>query len=93
MYLLPWTIQQQQKITQVTLTTAVEISAEKTESILAEFKAKGLIEQEVELEAKVDPSIIGGFIVQFNDQLYNASVKEKLDGNCPTQPTSCSGTC
>jgi F-type H+-transporting ATPase subunit delta len=68
------------RITYVTVTTAVEMGASEIEGILAEFKAKGLIEQEVELETKVDPSIIGGFIVQFNDQLYDASVKDKLDG-------------
>jgi F-type H+-transporting ATPase subunit delta len=68
------------KITQVTVTTAVEMGTDKIDEILGGFKAKGLIEQEVELEAKVDPSIIGGFIVQFNDQLYDASVKDKLDG-------------
>lgn len=70
----------ERKITQVTVTTAVEVSAEKIDSILAEFKAKGLIEQEVELTTAVDPTIVGGFIVQFNDQLYDASIKDKLEG-------------
>ncbi len=69
----------QKHITSVRLTTATAISEEKAQTILAAFQEKGLIEEHVELELKVNPDILGGFIVQFNDQLYDASVKDKLD--------------
>lgn len=69
----------EKKISHVKLTSAVELSEATAASILDGFKNKGLIEQNVELETVVDPSIIGGFIVQFNNQIYDSSVANKLD--------------
>jgi F-type H+-transporting ATPase subunit delta len=66
-------------ISAVTLTTAAEMSKPMVDNILAEFKAKGLIESDVELKTLVDPAIIGGFILQFKDRVYNASAAYKLD--------------
>lgn len=66
-------------ISHVILTTAEEISEGMTQKILDEFKTKGLIEAEVELIKKVDASIVGGFIVQFGDQVYNASIASKIE--------------
>jgi F-type H+-transporting ATPase subunit delta len=66
-------------VSTVTLTSAVELSQQSIDNILAEFKSKGIIEAQVELKTKIDPSIIGGFILQFNDRVYNASISYKLD--------------
>ena len=70
---------EEKHISTVILTTAVEMSKPMVDNILAEFKANGLIQAEVELSTKVDPSIIGGFILKFKDQVYNASIAYKLD--------------
>jgi len=32
----------------------------------------------VEIDTKVDPAIIGGFVVQLGDKLYDASVAHQL---------------
>jgi F-type H+-transporting ATPase subunit delta len=69
----------EKNISVATLTTAVELSQAAIENILNEFRAKGLIKKDVELKTKVDASLIGGFIFQFNDQVYNASISYKLD--------------
>jgi F-type H+-transporting ATPase subunit delta len=69
----------EKSISVATLTTAVEISQAAVENILNEFRTNGLIQKEVELKTKVDPTLIGGFIFQFNDQVYNASISYKLD--------------
>jgi F-type H+-transporting ATPase subunit delta len=66
-------------ISKVIVTTAEAVSEQTVENILAEFKAKGLIEAEVELTTKIDSSIVGGFIVQFGDQVYNASIAYKIE--------------
>ncbi len=66
-------------VSDVVLTTAAPVSEAMIEQILAEFKAKGLIEPSVELTKKVDPSLVGGFVLQFGDQVYNASIAYKLE--------------
>ena len=40
--------------------------------------AQKMTDQKVQLENTVDPSIIGGFILQIGDQQYNASVAQQL---------------
>ena len=42
-------------------------------------KAKKMTDFQVELKNKVDPSIIGGFILNVGDLQINASVTNKLD--------------
>lgn len=59
-----------------TVTTAVELTAALEAQVLA--KAKELAGKEVTLEKKIDPSIIGGFILRVGDQEINASVHNKL---------------
>jgi len=59
-----------------TVTTAVEITAELEAKVLA--KAKELAGTDVILEKKVDPSIVGGFILRVGDKEINASVHNTL---------------
>ena len=61
---------------QALVTTAVPISPS-LESLVLE-KAKGLTKDKVQLENKVDPVIIGGFILQIGDIQYDASVLHQL---------------
>ncbi|MCH2044647.1 MAG: ATP synthase F1 subunit delta [Saprospiraceae bacterium] len=75
----------EKQISTVKLTTATEISEAMAQDILNEFRAKKfggkpLITANVELELAVDPSIVGGFIVQFNDKVYDSSLARKLEG-------------
>jgi F-type H+-transporting ATPase subunit delta len=69
----------QKGIKVVELTTAVPVS----DAIVTEIKTllsgnaflKG---KSIELRAKVDPSILGGLVVQVDDQLFDASIKHDL---------------
>lgn len=63
------------KVAQVT--TAVDLSNELEEKVLA--KVKELTgSSKVSLEHKIDESIIGGFILRIGDLQYNASIANKL---------------
>lgn len=69
----------QKKVSSAQLITAAPMSATIVEDLLSVFKNKGLLEQKVELVQKVDPSIVGGFILEFDGQVYNASLLSKLE--------------
>jgi len=66
------------KIISAKITSAVEIDS----NILAEVKK--IVKENtgfdnIQLEKTIDPSLIGGFVLQFEDKLYDCSVKRKLD--------------
>lgn len=65
-------------ITRGKLITAVPVSEE------TEAKMKRMVENrthgKVEFNTEVDPSIIGGFILEYDTYCYDASVKTKLKG-------------
>lgn len=65
-------------ITKVVLTTAVPVSDQMEQSILQKIKSTSQLEQ-IELIKKVDPSIIGGFIVEFNNRIYDDSIQSDLN--------------
>ena len=69
--------QDQQGKQTVLVTTAVPLTTTLEETILS--KAKELSSAKLTLSSVVDPSIIGGFILQIGDLQYNASVVHKLD--------------
>ena len=64
-------------IHQVTLTTAVEISAEMKNSIEQKVKSDNSFTS-VELTTKTDESLIGGFVLEFNNNLLDASISRDL---------------
>lgn len=66
----------QQGITTVVLTTATEPGAKTKEMIRAEIEET--LKSEIDMKEVVDPAIIGGFVLQIGDRLFDASVKEKL---------------
>jgi F-type H+-transporting ATPase subunit delta len=61
----------------VKLTTATPVSEELKNSIINQVK-KTSVMQNIELEEKVDPSIIGGFVLQAGDKLIDASISYDL---------------
>jgi F-type H+-transporting ATPase subunit delta len=61
----------------VTLTTATEVSDAVKASIENKVKAaKGI--SNIELHTKVDESLIGGFVLEFNNNLVDASIARDL---------------
>ena len=66
-------------VSAVKLISAVELSDETVNELLETFKNKGLLEKEVELVKAVDTSIIGGFILEFDGRVYDASLCYKLE--------------
>ena len=69
----------QKGIKLVELTTAIEVSKEIQEKISSILKDNNLLKgKSIELKSKIDPSIIGGLIVQVDDQLFDASIRHDL---------------
>jgi len=64
-------------IHQVTLTTAVEVGAELKKSIEDKVKAENKFAT-VELTTKTDDALIGGFVLEFNNNLVDASIARDL---------------
>ena len=64
-------------IHKVKLTTATAISDELKNAIVDKVKREANLEN-IEIEAKVDDKLIGGFILEFNNNLVDASVLRDL---------------
>jgi F-type H+-transporting ATPase subunit delta len=65
-------------IHEVSLTTALPIDAALQNSIIDKLKQEAGFKS-IQLTSKIDPSIIGGFILEFNNNLIDASVSKKLN--------------
>ncbi len=65
-------------ISTVKLVTAVPLSEEAVKAIHAKLLASKATDTNVELVTEVDPELIGGFVILFEDRLYDASVVHKL---------------
>jgi len=70
--------QEQQHQTSVKITTALELNEQQKEEVLADVKELLNAEHITPVYA-IDPSIIGGFIIQTEDRLVDASIKRHLD--------------
>lgn len=66
-------------ISTVTITTAEAMSDADLASIKAKLQVSTETRDNLEIETKIDPSIIGGFVIEIGDKLYDASVQHKLD--------------
>lgn len=64
-------------IHKVKLTTAVPVGDELKNNIVNKVKAESGLEN-VELETKIDENLIGGFVLEFNNNLVDASVLRDL---------------
>ena len=61
----------------VTLTTAVPVSDAVKNNILNQVKRSAGVEK-IELEEKVNPDLIGGFVLEMGDQMVDASIAYDL---------------
>lgn len=61
----------------VKLTTAAPISEDLKQSIVGKIKAETSL-QNIELETTVRESLIGGFVLEFNNNLVDASIERDL---------------
>lgn len=66
-------------ISKVVITTAETMSETELSAIKAKLAASAATLDNLEIETKVDPSLIGGFVIEIGDKLYDASVLHKLD--------------
>lgn len=57
-------------------TTAVPLTGDDRERLVADLARR--FRQEVRLETRVDPSILGGLVLQVGDRLIDASVRTRL---------------
>lgn len=65
-------------LTTVTLTTATPVDAANLASIRSRLLASSETQKDVEIITKTDPEIIGGFVLQIGDKLYDNSIAYKL---------------
>ncbi len=66
------------KITSARLITAVPATEELLAQVKSTIKGQGLATNEIELMTRIDKNIIGGFILEIEDSVYDASIKTKL---------------
>jgi F-type H+-transporting ATPase subunit delta len=67
------------RIAAVTLTTATGLKTNQLEEIRDTIATSGATYENVELSSNIDSDILGGFIIEFDDKLYDASVAHRLD--------------
>ena len=64
-------------ITPVKISSAVKLEKSAVDALLGELKAKGSV-NEVQLEEAIDPSLIGGYVLQYGDKQIDSSVRTSL---------------
>lgn len=65
-------------ISTIKLTTATAMSDEVVEKIKAKLQGSSSTASNIEIETKVNPDLIGGFVIEFQDKLFDSSVAHKL---------------
>jgi len=66
-------------ISTVKLTTATELDEATVEAIRKQLEESKVTDENVEMVTSVDPELIGGFIIEMEDKIYDASVANKLE--------------
>jgi F-type H+-transporting ATPase subunit delta len=66
------------KRTRVTLSTATPLGDELIEAIKSKLADSGTTRDHIDLETRIKPELIGGFVLEYEDQLYDASVAHQL---------------
>ena len=61
------------------VTSATPLDEQVSNRIKEAVKASGAAKGEIQLDSVVDPSLIGGFVLELGDQRYDASILRKLD--------------
>ncbi|MEA3504313.1 MAG: ATP synthase F1 subunit delta [Bacteroidota bacterium] len=59
-----------------TIKTTISLDAKLREQIISLMKSE--TKSEIELIEEVDENLLGGFVLEYNDKLYDASVRRKL---------------
>lgn len=67
-------------ISTVTVTTPTEPDEKTLSAIKAKLLESKVTDEKVEMISVVDPNLIGGFILEFDDKIYDASLSSKLEG-------------
>ncbi len=67
-----------QGITTVKVTTATPLSISAMDALRQKLVSSSITAKNVEIETAVNPDLIGGYVVEFGDKLYDASVANKL---------------
>jgi len=67
------------KISKVIITTAQKMGDAEFAKIKAKLAESDITEANLDIETKVDESIIGGFVLEIGDKLYDASIAHKLE--------------
>jgi len=65
-------------ITKVNVTTAVAMTSEARAELEKALQGSSITAQKVEINTNVNEDLIGGFVIEVGDKLYDASVKHKL---------------
>jgi F-type H+-transporting ATPase subunit delta len=66
-------------ITTVKVTTAQPMTAAALKALEAKLMASDTTATSVEIETAVNPELIGGFVLEMDDKIYDASVAQKLE--------------
>lgn len=66
-------------ITTVRITTATQLDETALKAIHTKLLTSHDTDSNVEIETHVDEHLIGGYVLEFGDKIYDASVKSKLE--------------
>lgn len=67
-------------IATVRVTTAAPMSSAALKAIEDKLQNSGIAKGAVEISAEVDQDLIGGFVLEVEDKIYDASIQSKLEG-------------
>jgi F-type H+-transporting ATPase subunit delta len=67
------------KITTVKVTTAEPISDAVLADLRKKLLASGVTSENLDIETSVDPTLIGGFVLEFDNKRYDTTVAHKLE--------------
>ena len=65
-------------ITTVRVTTATPLSESAKKAIQTRLVASNKTSDNVDLQTAIDPDLIGGYVLEFDGNVYDASIKHKL---------------
>ncbi len=66
-------------ISSVKITTAEQLDGASLAAIKKSLQESVQTDDNIEIATEVNPDLIGGFVLEFGDKLYDASVRHKLD--------------
>lgn len=66
-------------ISRIKLITATPVEAGMLKEIEAKLLASSETAQTLEMTTEVDPDLIGGFVIEFKDKMYDASIANKIE--------------